>query len=101
MAGYTDSLGICDGISLLGIRSLYGPVSCPVSCFWAGGDYGGFYGGVTDNDPLPCMHDSGVWNQRKACRMAGGADLLANAYLDAYQNVSSYRIELFYSIYNL
>lgn len=71
MAGYADSLGICDRISLLGIRSLYGPVSCPVSCFWAGGDYGGFYGSITDNDPLPCMHDSGVWNQRTACWMVG------------------------------
>ena len=45
MAGYTDSLGICERISLPGIRSFYGSVSCPVSCFRAGGDYGGFYGG--------------------------------------------------------
>lgn len=69
--------------------------------FGQGGDYGGFYGSITDNDPLPCMHDAGVWNQRTACRMVGGADLLANAYLDAYHNVSSYRIKLFYCIYNL
>lgn len=89
MAGYADSLGICGRISLPGIRSLYGPVSCPVSCFWAGGDYGGFYGGVVCDDALYNMYRNIMCVSGAIQRLARGANMLEDDYLAAYPTPGS------------